>query len=363
MHYNIPQEDPDGITLVYAGSLEGVVYTERPLVNDATAPIVCVVATRENCPDARAYSWFGDCGLDLLPTNNILFTAQATVLGGPVSTPVTFLSPTRLPLSVVDVGGGVTAKSLGLFLYWSQTYGTGETSPAVLYVWSPTFVPKPETIQGRFTDWAPEPGAGNKFFQGFMLEGDSNGIPKTWLIRDSDTLTVQQAFSQAFSKDAQQDRAFSFALPFVAHSARLEATDEVPWRLFNLHWITVPYPEAAQTWRTEGTAHGERGFQHLYMGQLAYISAGPVTLTLRFDQWPTITLELPATPLQLEPIKFQFKIPPNKFKIVGYEAVADAPFYLWVEDCEFWLGEWGREAPYRIIRPFGGLSKAPRALV
>jgi hypothetical protein len=33
---------------------------------------------------------------------------------------------------------------------------------------------------------------------------------------------------------------------------------------------------------------------------------------------------------------------------------SDAPFFLWPEDCEMWLKEWGSEGEYAIVRPWGG---------
>ncbi len=107
------------------------------------------------------------------------------------------------------------------------------------------------------------------------------------------------------------------------------------------------------------------------MGQMAYISTQPVSVILRFDQGTPLTITIPATGARLDPVKFQFKIPPNKFKIVSYDAESSVPFYLWVADCEFWCGQWGsvggysqlRPIEYNIIRPFGGRSEAPEAQV
>jgi hypothetical protein len=270
----------------------------------------------------------------------------------------------------VDLAGGLLGKSLGLLIQWTQTYVAPEVDPVSLYTWQPSYILKPATTGDRFTDWYPEPAAGNRFWQGFLVEADSSNVGKVVAVRNGDTGLIEQTFS-AVAFNGQQQKAYSFAVPFVAHNVRMEPTTSTPWRLFNVEWVSVPYPEACTTWRTEGTSHSYlglrqqimRGFQYLYMGELSYISTQPVNVILRFDQWPSVTITLPATGLQLDPVKKQFKIPANKFKIVSYEANSTAPFYLWESNVEFWCGHWGRVDPCEIVRPFGGMTGGPRAEV
>lgn len=368
MHFSIIQED--GNSFILAGDAGGNVLVETPNTADDSTAIPCVTATREFCPDDRAFSWFGDCGIDLLPTDHTPMTAVGVSLGNTLGTPTTFpLTATRQPLGVVDLGGGQNLKSLGLLIQWAQSYVTPESVPVVLYTWQPSWVPKAETSADRFTDWHPRPAAGNRFWQGLLVEADTSNVGKTFLVRNGDNGVIEQTFVGTFN--GQQQQAFSFTTPFVAHTVRIEAFDKVPWRLMNVEWVSVPYPEACLTWRSEGTAHGYLGlrqqimrhFQYLYMGELSYISTQPVNVVLRFDQIPDITITLPPTGLRLDPLKVEFKIPPNKFKIVSYEANSSAPFYLWESNCEFWCGHWGRIDPCEIVRPFGGMTGQPTATV
>jgi hypothetical protein len=370
-HYALPQEDPNASTLVLAGDVNGEVLTETANTTDNGNALACVVATREYCPDDRAFSWFGDCGIDLLPTAHTAMTAEGISLGSHLGTPTTFpTSIARQPLATVDLGGGQTLKSLGLLLIWSQTYTAPEVSPVTLYAWQPAWVPKAETSDGRYTDWHPRPAVGNRFWQGLLIEADTYNVGKIIRVRNGDTGAVMQTFP-AVTFNGQQQQALSFTTPFVAHTVRLEPADSVPWRLFNVEWKAVPYPEACLTWRTEGTAHSYLGlrqqimrhYQYLYMGELSYISTQPVNVIFRFDQISPITITLPATGVQLDPVKAEFKIPPNKFKIVSYEANSTAPFYLWESNCEMWVGHWGRVDVCEIVRPFGGMTGHPEAQV
>ena len=140
-----------------------------------------------------------------------------------------------------------------------------------------------------------------------------------------------------------------------------------PVTLYMMQWLAVAYPEPVLNQRTKGTSHGLRGFQHLYMGQLAYVSTAPVLITLNYDQpggsGNGVTLVLPATaaPHSPDPVKQNFKIPPNKWKIVSYDVACIVPFFLWPEDCEMWVKEWGSEGEYTVVRPWGGAEGGPIA--
>ena len=81
-----------------------------------------------------------------------------------------------------------------------------------------------------------------------------------------------------------------------------------------------------------------------------------MTITLRFDQWPTITLTniLPATASQIYPTKTRVVIPDNKSRLVGFTFTSTAPFRIFKDMLEASIGEWGRQTPYRIVQPSGG---------
>ena len=258
IHYAVPKQDPTAIHIILAGDTAGNVLYEKAGVEDNGDPIAGVVITREECPGGWAWSWFENPGIDLLPTNATTLTAQGVSLGILVGNSTPFKSPTRITQGIVDLGGGLPLKSLGVLFRWSQTYGSGEVSPVTLY----------------------------------MLE-----------------------------------------------------------------WVAVPYPEPVLAQRTKGTSHGLRGFQHLYHGQLAFVPvAQPVILTLTPDQGPPFTVTIAPQTIVPYPIKFEFKMPANKFKMVSYDVACAAQFYLWPDDCEFWLKEWGSDGEYRVVRPFGGHS-------
>lgn len=190
--------------------------------------------------------------------------------------------------------------------------------------------------------------------------GAQVGAPTT--VPDSLTRITQQIIDIGGGQPLK-----SLGLQFLWSQTYLSG-EVLPVTLYMMQWLAVAYPEPILNQRTKGTSHGLRGFQHLYMGQLAYVAPNaPVTITLNFDQpggsGNTATILLPATavPHSPDPIKQMFKIPPNKWKIASYDISSSAPFFLWPEDCEMWLKEWGSESQYAVFRPWGGAEGGPIA--
>jgi hypothetical protein len=260
MHYAVPQQDTSANTFILAGDWGGNVLLETPFTKDNGSAIACVVATREICPGEWLWSWFENPGIDILPTYATALLVQGVSLATLIGSATTFQGAVRVTQGIVDLGGGLPLKSLGLVFTWSQTY----TAPEVL-----------------------------------------------------------------------------------------------PVKLYGMEWVAVPYPSPILSQRTKGSSFGVRGFQHVYLGQLAFIPvAVPIVLTVTPDQGAAFTITIPAQPIVPYPVKFAFKFPPNKFKMASYDLAASTQFYLWPEDCEIWMKQWGSDGEYQVLRPFGGESGA-----
>ena len=166
-------------------------------------------------------------------------------------------------------------------------------------------------------------------------------------IRDSDTGTAQQVFT--ITHNGQQEKAYSFTKPFVAHLVR-EEPDLVPWKKYKLTWVTQPTPEVVRNWITQPTAHGMLGFQHVKEARFAYNAPQPVTFT--------ITIDGVAYPYVLPPtagyVRSTIPFGPWKGRVFQYSAVSTAGFQVWVEDFALLVKPWGDAGPYTTVKLIGG---------
>lgn len=336
------------------GDGTGKVYEQAEGVGDPGGAITFRVVTAEfTGGEERAPKQWGDASVSILPSLNNAMTIHP--ISGGVDQAQTLSLQSGSRVSGIVACGNVNLFSLGLDISCPVSYTGGETAPT-LYIWQPSYLPQPVVEEQRFTDWDDAGIEGNKLWQGFIMEAVTSG-DKSLLIRDADANASHVYTPAPVNFPRQQEQAFSFNLPFVAHSVRIEPQDSVDWSIWKVRWVAVPYPEACETWQTEGMTHGLLGWQHIYLVNLAYIATQTVTLTLSTDQGPVPVLTFPATGTRIAPLKQIIKSPFNKFKVVSYQFSSSAPFYLWRDLCETWVKAWGSSGPYTRVNPFGGLSR------
>jgi hypothetical protein len=246
-------------------------------------------------------------------------------------------------------GDGLYSRDLGTIFQWPTVAET------VLDVWQPSIIPMPEGIYGRASDWDDAGSPGAKFIQGVIVEADSFNVLKTFFIQDSDTLTLHALNECPAIFNKQTEIAFS-CTPFVAHSCRLIASDGVEWRVWKARLVFQPWPELCKNWQTELTSLGMTGWAHAREMNLAYVSTTPLTLTLTFDFWPTIAIALPSS--NNTQTKTKITLPPNKWKLIGFQVAGTASFRLFMGDLELKVKDWGSQGAYQILKPFGGKSSA-----
>lgn len=355
-HYGVPQMNGERFILAgheTATPNTGSIVQEKLNIDDVGIPISCFVATRETTEgDLRSKKLFGDVGINLQPIEAVSVTPY-TLNAASGATQVYGPTASRLAEAVVSLGGGTKLYSLGLTFSWTHT-GTG--SPTTLFQWVPSVIDKPETIVDRATDWTSTETLGNKFFQGLLLECDAYGQSITFNIQDADTMALHGPFTATF--DGQQTKTFSFDTPFLAHSVRLVPVASNPFEVFTVQYIYEPYPEAATTWRSEGTGNFFDHFQNIdFMCEVTHVSTAPWNIIIRLDSGTVITLPVPASGAGLDPQKTKIAVPPQKWKIASFEASSDTPFYLFADETFFWIRAWASSEPAHVVRPFGGNTK------
>jgi hypothetical protein len=313
-------------------------------------PVQCVVCTREwDGGDLRAGMQWGDMWLYSNPTTALTVTPMS--FGSPATTPTTVAATggaaSQTPISL---GGELLADFLGMMITWADTYAGG--APATLLnAWQPSLIPKPETIADRYTDWYDGGTEQAKYMQGFLLHADTLNAVKGLQARDGDALGLH-AFTPAVQHNGESIKAYSFVAPFIAHMVRLEPTDQQPWRFFDVDWIFEPTPESAETWQTQGTAHGLQGYMHVKQVYACYAATQPVTLTITsYDGQSPQPIVMPATGGAMQ--KTTFILTANKGSLYFYAATSSAPFALFLDSWEIWVGGWSRQDKYLRYRNIG----------
>lgn len=354
VHYGVDQADSSLLTSgtlypsLLLGDTLGRVYQQQAFHNDNTTAIACALATFEyNCGDDRQSNFVGDHFLSALSSAQITATPYSE--GNPLA------APTVLPISMgrisepISIGGGLLANFIGLVTTWADNFLT-QAVATEMYIFQPSFVPKNETTQDRFTDWDDAGVPDAKYFQGFILEADTFNTPKSLLFRNGDNNVAQQSISVTFN--GQQKRAYSFDTPFIAHNIRVEP-DGINWILYGFKWIYQPTPESVTTWKTQGTAFGLTGYVYIRKIVAAYISTDPVTLNATaYDGTSIQPLILPSTGGAYR--KTVFNPTYNKGQLFSFSAVCPTGWRPFFRDWEIHVGQWGRSGPCIIYRNIGG---------
>jgi len=339
---------------VLMANVNGQIAAQQVNTNDLSGPIQCVLATFEfDGGDLRAGMQWGDTWLDSTPAAQgaplVLSPMSLGKLAAPAQTIPSATVRTQQPVSL---GGEITVDFLGNLFTWTDDYTRQSTSTAI-HIWQPSFIPKPELVVDRFTDWDDGGIDGAKWVQGFIMHADTANQVKAILVRDADTLQTH-AFTPIVQHNGESEKAYSFNQPFIAHMMRMEPSfsDGIQWRLFDLRWVVEPTPEVAETWITQPTTHGLKGFMHVRQISITYASSTAVTLSIGvFDGTAPANITLPPTGGQVQKIVF---VPTfNKAQLYSYSFTAPAPFQIYADKSEVLVGQWGRDDAY-INRPLVG---------
>lgn len=347
-HY---EDEGSGLHNLISGGNDGRLYQAGGTA-DGMAPITCLVRTpADNAGDLRSRKHFGDFIADL-DAAGVNVSVQAGFENyGTLLTATTINTSGRLQATIdVASGLGQLARNMGVEISWSSATATPR-----LYAWEPTLLPKPEDTGKRATDWIDLGGA--TFLQGLRINCDTTGVSRTVRVEYDggilgDTLTVNH--------NGQQNKAYSFVVPFTANQIRLVPTDDGSWRFFGVEPIGEPAPDLARYWKTQVTTHDLSGFQHVRMAYIAHQATANLTLNVRCDGVDhNFTIAHNAGAWK----KSRLDLPPIKGKLFEYSVTSTADFRLHKRDCEVWVKAWGDPGTYKIVNPFGGPSRADGARI
>jgi hypothetical protein len=340
--------------LLVAGDLAGNVNQPTDLAGDwngsASVSVSCAAATREwDGGDVRASEQWGDLWLYALPASSAL-TCQPMSLGAAVGSPTTIAKSSSQQQSPISLGGETLLDFLGLLVTWADTYSGGSLA-TTLNAWQPSYISKPETIADRYTDWYDGGTEAAKYVQGFLLHADTGNVVKGLAVYDGDSLAAH-SFAPAVQHNGESIKAYSFNVPFIAHTMRLQPTDQTPWRFFDVDWIFEPTPEMAETWTTQATSFGFNGYSHIQRIVAAYAATAAVTLTITaFDGTSPAIITLPSTSGAYHKLLQVCTF--NKGQLYQFSASSSAPFQLFLDDFEVLVGSWSRQGAYLTWKSLG----------
>lgn len=350
------------------GTKDGRVAAQADLANDLSGPITCTLAVFEfDGGDLRAGEQWGDVFLDCIPACKGIppFTVSPLSLGIQVAGTTGIASSTTRTQLPISVGGSLLANFLGMLLTWTDDFSQQATA-TILFSWQPSFIPKPEIINDRVTDWDDAGSDGAKWFQGFMLHADTFNKSLPLNVRDAESLILHPFTPSPVIHNGESEIAYSFVNPFIAHMVRLEPNSSpvIAWRLWGVRWIAEPSPSFADVWQTQGTSFGLKGYLHIRQIAAAYASMGDAILTITtFDGQPPQPILLPSTNGVMQ--KVSFSLTANKGQLYFFRVAAvnpNAQLRLFLPDWEVLVGEWGRTTEYGNWAGLGG-EKGDKAAI
>lgn len=353
LHY---QEEGANAHMVLLGTSDGRLFRYEGYSDGGVAISGAVRGWAFDAGDPRSRKQWGDTWLDFdSDCDQITWKVgfdNLTFFSDPFTTTVD-LTGRQQAIGDINSGTGQYAANIGVDLSWSATVG----QPKVI-AWQPAWLPKPEVTAKRVTDWTDDGYAGDKFFQGVILTGDSLGEDRTVIIQKDGAVT---ATTLALNHDGEEQKPYSFSAPFISHLVRLLPTDANFWRLIGARWVWEPMPELTEYWQTQNTNLDFDGFFHHHHAYIALISSADVTWEIRVDG-VSYTYTIPST--AGVPAKPHVMLQPMKGKIVEYYRLSSPNgFRLFERDCEVWVKQWGAGGPYVKKFPFGDTHRVRGAVI
>jgi hypothetical protein len=360
MHYG---EEGSGVRSLMMGAGNGKAYSATGTSDDGTTIVLQLRTPSDDGGDPRAVKQWGDMITDLDPAN--IAVNGITIQPGFDNHSVT-VAATALPAAATTVrtqygidlgaGSGQLRRNISIFITASSTTATPK-----FYLWEPSALVRPENTLRRASDWDDGGHPGAKWVQGIVIEADSIDVAKSVLVQSDNGTNgaVQTEATLTVRHNGQSEIAYSWT-PFRAHLLRLLGNDAIDWRLFRWKWIFEPEPELALNWVTQSVSHGLQGYQFMRDGYITLLSTTTVTLTITVDG-TAFSYTIASTAGAVRKIYVPFQV--MKGKSWAYSLTATAGLRVYKSACEVRVKQWGGNAPFQSVNPFGGLHAVDGAAI
>lgn len=254
------------------------------------------------------------------------------------------------------------AQNIGYDIQFSSNAQSAE-----LFFWEPSWLDRPEDTYLRATDWDNAGYDGDKFLQGFILEADTGGVPKT--IRLQVDERAIEDYVVTFTGQGEQP--FVLVPAFTGHLFRIVPLTDNFWRLFSIKWVWEPAPESTTYWETQTTSHDIAGYQFLKDGYIAHQSTADITLTIIVDG-VAFNQVIPSSQGAYNKdyvIFSNLSTRMLKGRLFKYVLSSTKPFRLFQRDSEVRVHPWSSVRSltgfggYEVKQPFGDVSRVGGARI
>jgi hypothetical protein len=239
-----------------AGSDNGVVYFSGG-ASDNAVTIPCNVRTRsEDFGDPAVQKLVGDVATEISTGDQSITITPYFNNESVVGTGATYLGSAARTHRILDInsGAGQIAYNVAMDFTWSNAGAS-----AVLFIWTPSAVPKPADIQQRCIEWHEFlPGISDAYVTGLRLwvdTRDQNGVVQTKTVGVwADQLAVQTI---SVTGNGETDLIFTWPV-FKGKLGRLLPTDTNRCRILNWEWVAENEPPLTANWDSNWMPLGER---------------------------------------------------------------------------------------------------------
>lgn len=350
LHCVVSERDGQDSVLLY-GSADGKIY-EHSGASDDGDEIDCLIRTgARNQGFVRAEKLYGDLTVDAdlkgvsLSVRSYLNPAET------FNRSSTTTSTGRLLSRHDHFPGGVLGRTASLELAWSSA----EVRP-LIYNAELSYLPEPERIGTRVTDWDDHNFPGNKLVKGVIIECNTFGVAKSidiegdgaWKTTISVTANGRQQVESSFEA-------------FQAKLIRLKPVSTTDLAIYNVIWIADDLPLSLSRWETRPLDNGLFGYHMHYDSYVTLSSTTDVSFILTFDDTTEHTYNIPST--QGKILKKYVPFRTNKALLVKYTLTSASPFMVYRDETYVRIFPWDK-ADSVLFKPFGGANQdpSPRAM-
>lgn len=298
--------------------------------------IPCRLITRaDDLGEPRLQKLYGDYWMDLTPgsgsvtvkpwLDNFTIDIGATV----IPTGTRQQKPINLASAI-----GYLGRNWGMEFNWNA-----DVTPAILYQFSYSYVPKPEFSGNRITDKTDDGYLGAKYLRGVCIEANTQGQNRSIKVVVDD----QQVATLAFNSQSQLEIPFAIT-PTVGSEFQLQPGDTTTWEIFSVRWVWEKWPDATpleSNWMNMGTTKPKyiRGFSIPVSA-----ASGNLSFTLAYDSGSVV---LPAVVVngatRKSPARFDVNPP-----VLGHQVklVPSIACRCWYDEIVWDAEEWPEAATF-----------------
>lgn len=337
--------------LIMGGAFNGEIFSHDGL-SDNGRPIHSVSRTGAlNMGFPRQEKLFGDFSLEAdlqgLPiTVNTYKNSEAALVASIVVNPLAGRQVYLIdafgstPLQAIDTSIELVLDSIGAI-------------PSI-FRGGPSFIPQPEGVVGRGTDWDYLGGMQDKIFKGVLIEANTFGQLKHLEIRLDGQEVPQRSFE--IQTGGREIVHVSFE-PVTGRLVKLAAAgnDQAPWIPYQVRWLFDSDPLMLDRWETQFTDHGLQGTtQTPLYSFITLLSTADVTLeiTAREEDGTLQVGTFPIPSTSGEKLKRWVPFSALKGLLFKYKFTSSGKFRLFREESVVYVQAWGADQP-APVQPFG----------